>query len=84
MMGSCKLRKAVSGIDVQAAGTGDCRNTPPRVITAQAIRAILLAKATATTRRGLRASSPVTPGSARSALERSRAAWAPMISSRRR
>src|SRR6476619_2408580 len=55
-----------------------------RCITAQAMRAVLFANATATTRLGRRRRSPITHGSALVAFERSRLALAPLISSRRK
>src|ERR1051325_1554005 len=53
-------------------------------MTAQAMRAVLFASATATTRLGRRRRSPITQGSALVALERSRLALAPLISRRRK
>src|SRR5262245_24219078 len=53
-------------------------------ITAQAMRAVLLASATATTRLGRRWRSPITHGSALVAFERSKLALAPLIRSRRK
>src|SRR3954471_5254832 len=55
-----------------------------RCITAQAMRAVLFANATATTRLGRRLRSPITHGSALVAFERSRLALAPLIRSRRK
>ena len=52
--------------------------------TAQAMRASLLASATAATRRGRRASSAFSQGLASTALGQRSTAWAPVISSRRR
>src|SRR5215475_15020927 len=48
------------------------------------MRAVLFARATATTSGGRRRRSPITQGSALVALERSRLALAPLISSRRK
>src|SRR3954471_5145869 len=53
-------------------------------ITAQAMRAVLFANATATTKLGRRRRNPITHGSALVAFERSRLALAPLISSRRK
>ena len=53
-------------------------------ITAQAMRAVLFANATATTRLGRRRRRPITQSSALVALERSRLALAPLIRSRRK
>src|SRR6516225_5539285 len=55
-----------------------------RSITAQAMRAVLLASATATTSGGRRRRSPITHGSALVAFERSKLALAPLIRSRRK
>jgi hypothetical protein len=72
IQGSGKLLKAVS--PHQAGKVAGFWKVLPWDMTAQAIRAILLAKATATTRRGLRASKLATQGCALSVLERKRAA----------
>jgi hypothetical protein len=72
-------------------GSGRRRREPPEVLLPghhrpggpEAVQAILLARAIAATRRGLRAGTVVTHGCARSALEPCRAACVPMISSRR-
>src|SRR5262249_26368161 len=55
-----------------------------RCITAQAMRAVLFASATATTRGGRRWRSPITHGSALVAFDRSKLALAPLIRSRRK
>src|SRR6266542_3386950 len=55
-----------------------------RSITAQAMRAVLFASATATTSGGRRRRSPITQGSALVAFDRSRLALAPLMSSRRK
>jgi hypothetical protein len=55
-----------------------------RSITAQAMRAVLFASATATTSGGRRRRKPITHGSALVAFDRSRLALAPLMSSRRK
>lgn len=53
-------------------------------MTAQAMRAVLFATATAATRRGLRLRKAIYQGSALPALERSSTAWEPLIKRRLR
>src|SRR5262249_42559401 len=80
----CSLASSSTGAVAYYAATALGWYSFWRSITAQAIRAVLFASATATTSGGRRRRSPITHGSALVAFDRSRLALAPLISSRRR